>query len=156
MSIRLPSQDKRKSGEQLKEQINKKLTCTLDGCNKPLSTFTGPGAHRLCRDHQIQQREYGGLGRIDRPHSFSREWSCCWCGYSPKDDPWFENPPIPWDDEAHKIRAMRATLIGDHMTRQVDGGGDGKDNVQTLCRVCDAKKTTLHKDYKKTSTEVVT
>ena len=49
---------------------------------------------------------------------------------------------------------MRSTLIGDHLTRKVDGGGHGKDNVQTLCQTCNAKKTALFKDFVKTSTEV--
>ena len=150
MSIRRPEDDKRKNANQLKHQIEKKLTCSLEGCSNPITMFSGPGDKKLCRDHQLQQREYGGLGRVDRPHSFSREWICSWCGYTPKKDPWFENPPISWDNEAHKIRAQRSMLIGDHgEIRKVDGGSDGKDNVQTLCRNCDAKKTVLYKDYQR-------
>lgn len=150
MTIRRPEDDKRKNGNQLKQQIDNGLTCTLTGCSQPLTMFRGPGDKKLCRDHQLQQREYGGLGRVDRPHSFSREWCCSWCGYSPKDDPWFGNPPFPWDNEAHKIRAQRSMLIGDHgEVRKADGGSDGKDNVQTLCRNCDAKKTVLYKDYQR-------
>jgi hypothetical protein len=150
MTIRGPEDDKRKNANQLKHQIENKLTCTLEWCDRPLTMFRGPGDKRLCREHQLQQREYGGLGRYDRPHSFSREWTCSWCGYSPKDDPWFDNPPLPWDNEAHKIRAQRSMLIGDHgEIRKADGGSDDKDNVQTLCRNCDAKKTVLHKDYQR-------
>ena len=150
MSIRRPEDDKRKPASRLKEQIENKSICMIDDCGKSLTMFRGPGDRRLCRDHQLQMREYGGMGRIDRPHSFSREWTCAWCGYTPKDDPWFDNPPIPWDDEAHKIRAMRSMLIGDHgEIRKADGGSDGKDNVQTLCRCCDAKKTVLYKDYQR-------
>jgi 5-methylcytosine-specific restriction endonuclease McrA len=152
--LRNPENDVRKSAAKLKEQFEKKLCCTLDGCTQPLTTYKGPGDSKLCREHQIQQREYGGLGRVDRPWSFSREWSCAWCGYSPKDDPWFDNPPIPFDNEIHKSRVMRSTLIGDHEERKVEGGGHTKDNVQTLCRTCDGKKTALYKDYQKTSTEV--
>lgn len=146
---------KRKSGAKLKEQIEHKLTCKLDFCNKPLTMFEGPGAKHLCEEHQLQQREFGGMGRIDRPWSFSREWCCAWCGYSPKEDPWFDNPPIPFDNEVHKNRVMRSMLIGDHgEDRKVDGGSHDKDNVQTLCANCDRKKTNLYKDYEKTSTEV--
>lgn len=154
MSIRRPEDDKRKSADKLKYQIENKLVCKIKDCCKPLTMFRGPGDKHLCRDHQIQQREYGGMGRLDRPHSFSREWCCAWCGYSPKDDPWYDNPPIPWDDEAHKLRAMRSALIGEHGVRKIDGGSDGKDNVQTLCRNCDSKKTVLYKDYQKSSSEV--
>jgi hypothetical protein len=150
ISLRLPTHDKRKSASAIKDQIEKDLRCCLDDCNKPLTMMDGPGKYKLCRDHQLQQREYGGMGRIDRPWSFSREWCCAWCGYSPKDDPWFDNPPIPWDDEIHKNRAMRSTLIGDHGEhRKTDGGGHGKDNVQTLCATCDRKKTNLYKDYQR-------
>ena len=152
--LRLPTDDKRKSAAKLKEQFEKKLTCCLDGCNNLLTTYDGPGSNKLCRDHQLQQREYGGLGRVDRPWSFSREWSCAWCGYSPKEDPWFDNPPVPFDSEVHKNQVMRSTLIGDHSHRKVEGGGHGKDNVQTLCRTCDGKKTALFKDFVKTTTEV--
>ncbi len=145
---------KRKSGTKLKEQIEKKLICKLENCNKPLTMFEGPGSKHLCEEHQLQQREFGGPGRIDRPWSFSREWVCNWCGYSPKEDTFFDNPPIPFDNEIHKNQVMRSTLIGDHLIRKVDGGGHSKDNVQTLCRNCDAKKTALYKDFIKTSTEV--
>jgi len=145
---------KRKSGTKLKEQYEHKLTCTLEFCNKPLTKFAGPGANFLCEEHQLQQREFGGMGRRDRPWTFSREWACAWCGYSPKDDLFFDNPPIPFDNEVHKNQVMRSTLIGDHLTRKVDGGGHGKDNVQTLCQTCNSKKTALFKDFVKTSTEV--
>ena len=156
ITIRLPEDDKRKSGAKLKEQISQKLTCKLPYCDKPLTLFAGPGANHLCREHQKQQREYGGLGRYDRPWSFSREWSCAWCNYSPKEDPWFDNPPIPFDNEVHKNRVMRSMLIGDHgEDRKVDGGSHDKDNVQTLCANCDRKKTNLFKDYQKTNKELM-
>lgn len=155
VALRLPTQDKRKSAAKLKEQFEKKLTCTLEGCCNPLTTFDGPGSGKLCREHQVEQREYGGLGRIDRPWSFSREWTCAWCGYSPKEDPWFDNPPVPFESEVHKNQAMRSTLVGDHMLRKVEGGTHDKKNVQTLCTLCDRKKTALFRDFVKTSTEVL-
>lgn len=149
ITFRTPSQDVRKSAAVLKKQIEQNLKCKLEDCDNPLTMFTGPGANHLCRDHQLQQREYGGMGRHDRPWTFAREWCCDWCGYSPKEDPWFENPPIPFDDELHKARAMRNTLIADHIERKTDGGGHSKDNIQTLCQNCNAKKTALHKDYQR-------
>lgn len=146
---------KRKSATKLKEQYEKKLTCKLDWCDNSLTMFEGPGAKHLCEEHQLQQREFGGLGRYDRPWTFSREWSCAWCGYSPKDDEWFDNPPVPFDNEVHKHQVMRSTLIADHLTRKVDGGTHDKTNIQTLCQTCNSKKTSLFKDFVKTSTEII-
>lgn len=148
--LRLPKDDQYKSGTVINEQISKNKICKLEDCNEPLTLFRGPGDKHLCREHQLAQREYGGLGRIDRLWTFSREWTCAWCGYNPKEDPWFKNPPIPFDDEVHKNRVMRTMLVGDHGDeRRIDGGSDGKDNVQTLCQNCNAKKTSLYKDYQR-------
>lgn len=147
---------KRKSAAKLKHQLENKLCCKLEFCNNPLTMFDGPGANRLCEEHQLYQREFvGGMGRLDRPWTFSRDWSCAWCGYSPKDDPFFDNPPIPYDNEVHKQQSMRSLLIGDHQKRKVDGGGHGKDNIKSLCQNCNSKKTSLFKDFVKTSTEVL-
>jgi hypothetical protein len=156
LTFRLPKDDKRKSAAVIKKQLNENIKCFLEDCNNPLTLIDGPGKNKVCREHQKQLREYGGMGRVDRPWSFSREWCCAWCGYSPKEDPWFNNPPIPFDDEIHKNRAMRATLIGDHgEQRKIDGGSHGKDNVQTLCANCDRKKTMLYKDYQKSNNVVI-
>ena len=70
----------RKSTRQLKEQLEKGLTCTLLGCDEALSHKQGPGGNTLCRKHHKQMREYGGVGRLDRPHTFHRKWTCDWCG----------------------------------------------------------------------------
>lgn len=145
--LRLPSQDKQKSLSKIKEEYEKGITCVAADCTEYITTFTGPGSNKLCREHQLQLTDYGGLGKIDRPWTFSRDWSCAWCGYSPKDDPWFKNPPIPWESEVHLHGGMRSTLVGDHShDLKSNGGGHGKDNVQTLCQNCNAKKTTLYKD----------
>lgn len=149
MFLRDPDNDKLKSISKIREQTQKKLTCTLDGCNNPLTNFQGPKDNSLCRSHQLQLREYGGLGRTDRPWTFARKWACDWCGYSPLDDPWFENPPIPFDNEVHKNQVMRGILVGDHNIRRIDGGDDSEENVQTLCQNCNSKKTNLFKDYKR-------
>lgn len=146
--LRTREQEKRKPASQLKHQIEHGVKCILEGCGKPLSTYTGPGSNKLCEHHQFEQREYGGLGRIDRPWTFAREWCCAWCGYSPKDDPWFDQQQ--WDSEEHKNRAMRAMLVGDHKIRKTDGGSDGKDNVQTLCQNCNSKKSALNHDHRRT------
>lgn len=147
---------KRKSAAKLKHQLENKLCCKLEFCSNPLTMFDGPGANHLCEEHQLYQREFtGGMGRLDRPWTFSRDWTCAWCNYSPKDDPFFDNPPVPFDNEVHKHQVMRSTLIADHVHRKVDGGGHGKDNIQSLCQTCNSKKTALFKDFVKTSTEII-
>lgn len=152
--LRNPSFDKFKSPCEIKKALAG--FCKAPDCKSTLTLFKGPGDRHLCRIHQIQQREYGGLGRIDRPWTFSREWACAWCGYSPKEDEWFDNTPIPFDNEVHKNRAMRSMLVGDHSEdRNVDGGSHGKDNVQTLCQNCNSKKTVLYKDYKQRAAQFV-
>lgn len=154
MFFRSPDQDRRKDAATIKEQIAKDLRCKAPDCTKPISQHTGPGNRHLCREHQTQMVEYGGLGKLDRIWTFSREWSCSWCGYSPKDDPWFESPPIPFDNETHKHQTMRMMLVADHKDkRNVDGGGHGKDNIQTLCQNCNAKKTALFKDFQRSKIE---
>lgn len=145
--LRSPDYDKLKSAASLKNQITKGLTCSLDECCNPLTMMQGPGDKKLCRDHQIQQREYGGPGRIDRPWTFAREWCCVQCGYNPKEDLWFKEQI--WSDEHHLYRAMRSMLIGDHIVRKTDGGTDGPSNIQTLCLMCNGKKTALNKDYQR-------
>lgn len=149
MFIRDPDLDKVKSASKLKRQKDLGLTCTVKGCNNPLTRYEGPKSNSLCREHQIKQREYGGPGRIDRPWTFERKWSCDWCGYSPLKDPWFDNPPIPFDNEVHKNQVQRGTLVGDHIERKVDGGSDCSENVQTLCQNCNSKKTSLYRDFRR-------
>lgn len=149
MSIRVPKDDKYKSPSVIARQLRENMKCSHPDCNEPLTLFRGPGQTSLCRMHQLEQVEYGGFGKASRLWTFSREWCCDWCGYSPLNDPWFNNPPIPFKNEAHKIRAMRATLVADHIIRRIDGGSDCKSNIQTLCQNCNVKKTTLYEDYKK-------
>ena len=148
---RLAENDQYKSGSVVKDQLSKNKKCLIEDCSHPITIRRGPGNNKLCRTHQLQQREYGGFGRIDRLWTFSREWTCSWCGYNPKNDPWFTHPPIPFENEVHKTRVMRSMLVGDHKTdRKVDGGSHGKSNVQTLCQNCNAKKTNIYKDYETT------
>ena len=149
MFLRNPAMDKYKSGKAISQQLDNNITCTTPDCTNPLTLYKGPGDSKLCRDHQLQLREYGGMARLDKLYSFAKNWECDWCGYDPRKDPWFENPPIPFDDETHKNRAMRSMLVADHIERATDGGGHGKDNVQSLCQCCNTKKTMLNKDYQR-------
>jgi hypothetical protein len=105
----------------------------------------GPGSGVLCREHQLQQREYGGMGRIDRPHTFYRKWTCSCCGYNPLEDARLADV----EDEMVKRRIGRVLMHGDHIERQSDGGADTEENIQSLCYVCHAKKTVINEDYKK-------
>jgi len=142
-----PEDDKYKSLSTIQKQLNEDWVCSLDGCNEPVSMYTGPNADKLCRPHQTAQREYGGTGRIDRPWTFAREWTCSCCGYNPKGDEWFDHQT--WDSEYHKLQAMRSMLVADHIVRKADGGGHEKENIQTLCMNCNAKKTLLHNDHRR-------
>jgi 5-methylcytosine-specific restriction endonuclease McrA len=139
--MRDPIFDKPKSLLQIRKDLDK--TCKV--CGKPVSNFEGPGSDALCREHQIQQREYGGMGRIDRPHTFHRDWICDECGYNALEDPRLADIT----DEMTKRRVARVLMHGDHQHRQADGGDDSKDNVRSLCFVCHAKKTILNEDWRK-------
>ena len=106
----------------------------------------GPGSEVLCREHQLKQREYGGMGRIDRPHTFHRDWICSECGYNVLEDPRLADI----EDEMTKRRVGRVLMHGDHHgERRADGGDDSAENIKCLCVVCHAKKTILNEDYKK-------
>jgi 5-methylcytosine-specific restriction endonuclease McrA len=135
--------DQPKSLSQLKKEQGK--VCSVPGCGKPLTHMQGPGSGVLCRDHQVQQREYGGLGRYDRPHTFHRKWVCDECGTNVLEDPRLADI----EDEIVKRRVARILMHGDHQERQADGGDDTAANIRSLCYVCHAKKTVLNEDYRK-------
>jgi len=136
--------DRYKTASALKKQIEQDLRCRLDGCNEPLSMFTGPGGNRLCRRHQLEQTCYGGLGRIDRPHTFFRRWVCDDCGFNPLED----HPTVrAIENEAERYRVARSLLHGDHQIRKSDGGSDTEENIRCLCIVCHHIKTILNEDY---------
>lgn len=136
--------DKMKSPSQLTADMGK--TCSIPGCNSPLTHMEGPGSGVLCRPHQLNQREYGGMGRIDRPHTFHRDWVCSECGYNVLEDPRLADI----EDDMTKRRVGRVLMHGDHHgERRADGGDDSAENIKCLCVVCHAKKTILNEDYKK-------
>lgn len=145
MSFRSAADDQRKSAAVIKRQIKLGLTCCVEGCNQPISQMSGPGSDVLCRDHQLKQREYGGMGRYDRPHTFHRDWVCVECGYNVLED----HRLADITDEVVKRRVARVLMHGDHHERQADGGSDSALNVRSLCFVCHAKKTVINEDYRK-------
>jgi hypothetical protein len=144
MRFRLPQDDDMKSVAVIKRQQLENLICCVDGCDNPISTFKGPGSHMLCRDHQVKQREYGGMGRYDRPHTFHRDWVCIECGVNFLEDPRIQKISDPVDQR----RVARILMHGDHEIPKAGGGNDSSDNVRGgKCVVCHAIKTVLNRDY---------
>jgi hypothetical protein len=143
--LRDPGKDKLKSQSTLKEQYKRLCKCRLEDCNNDLTIFDGPGSDSLCREHQLEQVEYGGMGKADRPHTFYRGWVCECCGYDPRTDKQFDDIEDPY----HKLRCMRGVMHGDHLHRKSDGGADTAENIQTLCCRCHMIKTYKEKDYLK-------
>lgn len=147
--FRQPQDDKLKSLSVIKRQHESGATCSIPGCCNPISNMTGPGSDLLCREHQLQQREYGGPGRIDRPHTFHRKWVCAHCG---KDVSLAVREKYPdLEEENPKLfnRLCRNRIIADHIVRKADGGDDSADNIQSLCLDCNSDKTILNEDWRK-------
>jgi hypothetical protein len=144
--MRYREYDKEKSRYQIRRDAGK--TCNIPGCCEPLTAFLGPGATTLCREHQLAQIEYGGVGRMDRPHTFHRNanFMCDDCGWSILEDPRIKDI----QDEMIKRQVARILLHGDHhITRKADGGEDTAENIRSLCVVCHAKKTVINRDNRK-------
>ena len=141
MAIRDFNKDKPKSDKIIREQVDKK--CMLEDCENTVSIYEGPGSNVLCREHQLECVEYGGMGKPERPWTFYRTMECAKCGYNPTDDPQFEEI----EDEYHRLRVMRAIMHGDHIHLKSQGGANTKDNIQTLCVKCHMIKTYKDKDY---------
>ena len=120
------------------------IACKIDGCNCSLTPMKGPGSLSLCRSHQLNLRENGGMGRMDRPHTFHRKWICSACNTNILEDPRLADIT----DEVIKRRVARVLMHGDHIERKADGGDDSVENIKSLCSVCHAKKTILIEDYK--------
>jgi len=138
----------KKSPRQLKHQLEKGLQCTVSGCDEPLTQKTGPGQDKLCRKHQKNLREFGGTGRLDRPHTHHRKWICNECGKNVQEDVRRKYPHIEQEDPATFGRLCRNRIIGDHIIRKVDGGEDTEENIQTFCLDCNADKTILNEDWR--------
>ena len=139
--------DKPKSMLQLKKDLGK--CCTIDGCGQPLTQMEGPGSSILCREHQLNQRDYGGTGRIDRPHTFHRTFVCDDCGKDVAAEVSKKYPGLQETDPKKFNRLCRNRVIGDHIIRRADGGDDSAENIQTLCLDCNSDKTILNEDYRK-------
>ena len=119
------------------------LVCMLEDCNSHLTIYDGPGSDKLCRDHQQELVEYGGMGKISAPHSFHRDWTCIECGYDARLDPAISSIEDAW----HRKLVMRGVMHGDHIIRKSDGGSDIAENINSLCCRCHMIKTMKNKDY---------
>jgi|TARA_B110000902_G_scaffold252194_1_gene313358 5-methylcytosine-specific restriction endonuclease McrA len=138
----------KKSPRKLKQQIEAGVSCTVEGCNMPLTQKTGPGQDMLCRKHQKNLREFGGTGRLDRPHTHHRKWTCDECGKNVQEEVRKKHPRIEEEDPALFSRMCRNRIIGDHIVRKVDGGPDTEENIQSLCLDCNSDKTILAEDWR--------
>jgi hypothetical protein len=141
--------DKVKSLSVIKRQYESGATCCIPGCCKPISDMTGPGSDSLCRAHQLKQREYNGVGRLDRPHTFHRKWVCDHCGKDVLQEVRNKFPNMEEEDPIQFNRLCRNRIIGDHKVRQADGGDDSEENLQSLCLDCNSDKTILNEDWRK-------
>ena len=154
--MRDPIFDKPKSLGQIRKDLEK--TCKV--CGKPVSNFEGPGSDVLCRAHQLEQREYGGPGRIDRPHTFHRTWVCSCCGIDVSIEVDRLHPGLKENKPDLFNRLLRNRVIGDHIVRRTDARAMGwteeqindASNLQTLCLNCNSDKTILNEDYKPAKT----
>jgi len=152
--IRTPRDDEPKKTSIVKRQIELGLVCSIPGCNNPLSTMTGPGSDRLCRIHQLAQREYNGTGRIDRLHTFHRKWTCDHCGKDAMSEVRKKYPALEEKDPKLFNRLCRNRTIADHKIRKADGGDDSESNIQSLCLDCNSDKTILNEDWRRVNKSV--
>ena len=149
--------DQPKSMGQMKRDLGK--CCSVPGCGQPLTHMQGPGSEVLCREHQLQQREYGGYGRYDRPHTFHRADTCSCCGQDINDDPRWEKAQMFFGielSEKQKHEIKRRYNHGDHDFRKADGGDDSADNTNAYCSFCHWVKTVIHNDGRKSNLDSLT
>lgn len=152
--MRDPLFDKVKSPAHLKKDLGK--VCMVDGCTNHLTQMMGPGKDLLCREHQLKLREYNGGARIDRPHTFHRTWVCAECGKDVSVEVDKKHSGLKERDPKLFNRLCRNRIIADHIIRKADGGSDAADNIQSLCLDCNADKTIINEDYKKSTKTVDT
>jgi 5-methylcytosine-specific restriction endonuclease McrA len=118
--------------------------CKIPGCGNDITVFTGVCSDSLCDFHLSKDQSRGGMGRLNKPHTYHREFICDICGVDFREHDSIRDI----QDEELKNRLLRAIMVGDHIKRRVDGGDDSKENIQSLCRNCDSIKTILHEDYR--------
>lgn len=144
--MRNPQHDRPKTPAMIKR--DHRNICKIDGCGNAVTHMQGPGERVLCRVHQEKQREYGGLGRIDRPWTFHRGWECDECKRNMLEEVKKKYPDLEKEDEEKFYRVARNRIVGDHQHRQAHGGDHSEENIRSLCIECNADKTILNEDYR--------
>ena len=138
MTFRDPSMDLLKEGIALRTA--RKSRCTNPGCNNFLTPYQGPGSDTLCRDHQKNLAEYGGLATKTKDYSQHRGTHCEHCGYTPLTDERVQSV----EDLKIRNRLMRTLLTVDHIDG--DHNNNNPENLQTLCPNCHSIKTVINGD----------
>jgi 5-methylcytosine-specific restriction endonuclease McrA len=145
-----PNKDNLKTELMITHQHGK--ICKIPNCENTITIFEGPGSEVLCRDHQLQCKEYGGFGNPAEPHTFFRDWICSnpLCNYDPRKDPAFEEL-----EEPLKSTAMKYQMHGDHIIPRALGGTDAKENIQVLCKKCHDIKSFKNGDFANKTKKVI-
>jgi hypothetical protein len=140
--------DERKSKHDRLKILKQGLCCTMPGCTELLTLFKGPGNDLFCRDHQIEQIQYGGYGRAGREHTFHRSDVCECCGQDINNDPRWAKCKEKFGDidarQQHEVK--RRYNHGDHEHRKADGGDNSASNTNAYCSFCHWYKTVKNND----------
>lgn len=133
-----PKMDLLKEGIALRK--SRKTRCTVEGCNNFLTAYQGPGSDTLCRQHQKNLAEYGGMATGKKMYSHHRGTHCESCGYTPFEDEMIQAV----EDLKLRNQIFRYVLHVDH----IDGNHENNDpeNLQTLCSRCHSIKTVINGD----------
>lgn len=128
--------------------IKEHRACTMPGCSELLTLFKGPGNDLYCREHQIEQIQYGGYGRQGREHTFHRSDVCECCGQDINEDPRWAKCEEQFgtldDKQQHEVK--RRYNHGDHDFRKADGGDNSASNTNAYCSFCHWYKTVKNND----------
>jgi hypothetical protein len=142
------NQDNTKLFEGHDARVQKNLTCQLSGCTNHRTLYKGPGQSKLCREHQLKLREYGGPGRLDRPWTFWKKDKCETCGHDPSKNPLIKHEP----KQVRKILGSMMldvdhidSTLGDRFDIQSEM--NNPKNLQTLCKECHSIKTLYEGDH---------
>lgn len=132
--------DKPKTGRDLARIFSEDVCCQVPGCERPLTSYQGPGADLYCRKHQRQLAQNGGLAVVHKVYSFVRSTLCQECGYDADLDPRI----AAIENEVLRNTVIRTVMTVDH----IDGNHNNNhpDNLQCLCARCHAVKTAVHGD----------
>ena len=128
----------------IRKEAKAKIKCSADfGCDTPVTSYTGAGT-TLCRHHQLELKEWGGKGRLDRHYTLhGYPLVCVDCGYDPMADPAIMRIP----DEKLRKRAADATIHSDHVDPVATGGGNDKANIEPRCANCHSIRTAVEKHH---------